>query len=110
MDKDPLKKRDLGLAGIVVVICQTLTNYHSSGNVSDQVRELRLDLEDLRMHQEKHFVRKEEIKSLELKLDDLKSQVIKLNGQIDKLSKDYAGLEDPGEYACMVEEKDTLWI
>ncbi len=77
---NPLRKRDMGLAGAIIVIAQAITQefyrFHSVNDISDELREIRAD-------QEKYFVKKSELKKFAQKIDDLKKEIARLNSKIE---------------------------
>lgn len=82
MEKPSLKKRDLGVAGLAVVLIQALSSYQASQSVTD---ELRRELQELKLNQEQYFVRKTEMAQFGSKMDKVFHQLGKLEQQVSSL-------------------------
>ena len=80
-----IKRRDLGLAGTLVVIIDALSSYQSSRFLSTDVNKLKDEVIQMRLDSEKYFVKKTEMSIVVNKLDTLNTQIT----QLDQTLRDY---------------------
>ncbi len=96
-----VKRRDMGIAGILVVLSQILSSAQSQFSTSSEFKELRASFERLRNEQDQFFVRREEFKQVVSKLDKMSVDITEINDQI-KIMRDNASasldLEDGEDY------------
>lgn len=81
----PIKKRDLGIAGAIVVLAELLSNFQSSQNVATEIVKFREEFAASNLEREQFFVRKSELGNLSIKLDKANDQLTKLNDQVVSL-------------------------
>lgn len=74
----PIKRRDMGIAGAIIILAQVLSSTQSAQNLSKEIAELKRDIEASNLEREQYFVRKTEIFSLTRKLDRVSDQVTSL--------------------------------
>lgn len=79
-----IKRRDMGIAGAIIVLSQALTSLQSSHSISGQVEELKNQLQTSKMETEQYFVRKTELVTVVAKIDKLSDQVSDLKNQFSK--------------------------
>lgn len=85
MEGDPLKKRDMGIAGALIVLTQVLTNFHSSETVTDRIEELQKEFRQSLVDREQYFVRKIEIRDLSSKIEKVNGELIQIKNQVTSL-------------------------
>lgn len=106
------RRRDMGIAGAVVILSQVLTNYQSTNTVATEIRELKDAIQDIRKEQRTTFARKEQLKSLETSMDEVKSELQEIKKQIRRLSNQYAEaeLEDDFGDVCITPVAQDLLV
>jgi chromosome segregation ATPase len=85
-----LKRKDMGLASVIIVLTQIISTFNSSQKNATDFKELKASFDDLHNYREKFLVKKDDLKSLTTKLDRLHSQFVKLNKEIKSIKNDYA--------------------
>lgn len=85
MDSAPLKRKDLGLVGGLMVSVQALTSFLASQTVSNDIDALRKEIFEVRINQEQYFVRKPEMGVVSDKLDAMSAQLTDLKDQVSAL-------------------------
>lgn len=82
-----LKRRDMGFASVVIVIAQIISSIQStenvSSNLSNEISNVRIQLDEARSHQEKYFVKREELDKVVAKIDSMNSQLKKIKRHLD---------------------------
>jgi hypothetical protein len=82
MDAAPLRRKDVGLVGAILVGIQAFVSISGAHVVSEQVESFRKELVDIRLAQEQFFVRKTELGMLSEKLDHMSSEISNLKEQV----------------------------
>ncbi len=85
-----LKRRDISLTGAIILISQALTSFHSSHRLSKEMEAFKASFLQLKIDQEKFFVKKEELKTVVTKLDSVKKELTELNEQIKQAETSHA--------------------
>lgn len=80
-------RKELGIAGSLVVITQIMTSVGSSQALSDKIDKLNYDIHLLRVEREQYFVRKSDIHQLSSKIDQLSDDVVRVKEQINSLKR-----------------------
>jgi uncharacterized protein YydD (DUF2326 family) len=88
MDDKRIKRKDLGIAGAVVVIAEAITNFTSSRSISHEVIKIKDEIKDMKVEREQYFVRKTELSSVSKKLDKLNDQLIRVDDKIASIKKE----------------------
>jgi hypothetical protein len=79
-----IKRRDMGIAGAIIVLSQAVTSLQSSHSISGQVEELKTQLETSKIEREQYFVRKTELVTVVAKIDKLSDQVSDLKNNFSR--------------------------
>lgn len=80
-----IKRRDLGIAGTLIVLFQSFISFQSSQNISAQFEKLEQQIQDSKVHTEQFFVRKEEMDNVSKKLEKMNDQLTRLNNKVISL-------------------------
>ncbi len=80
-----VKKRDMGLAGAIIVISQLISNVQSSNKVSDEIIKFKDEYHQSQVDLEKFFVRKSELSKVVKKLDKMDDRLSQMNQKIESL-------------------------
>lgn len=117
-----LKKRDMGLAGAVIVLAQVISNFQSTRNLSNEIDQLKTEFHQVRSDQEQYFVKKEELKVVTVKLDSMSGQLSKIRNQIKSMTdsdvafnKSFIGCSsfsqaDHPSYLINIPSKNKKWF
>lgn len=68
---DSLNRRDVGIAGALVILAQAITSSQSTSSINDQLEELRKSILMAKIEREQYFVRKEELRLVVQKIDKI---------------------------------------
>lgn len=90
---NPLKKRDMGIAGAIIVLSQVISNFQSSKSISEEFKDLKNQFIQLQLDQEKYFVKKSDMKKVVSQLDKMNEELSKINDQIESIRDTTAFLE-----------------
>lgn len=85
--KNPIKRRDMGIAGALIVISQFISSFQSSQSVSSEISKFKEDFNQLKVDREQYFVRKTDLAPVLTKLDSLNEQLVKLNEKVASLKR-----------------------
>jgi hypothetical protein len=99
MDKQ-LRKADMGWTGAIIILCQVISSFQASKSVSEELKDLKISILDIRVDQEKNFVRKEQAKTFEAKIEEIKEDVKDIKKQIKHLRSEYAYSDPKGIVGC----------
>jgi hypothetical protein len=80
-----LKKRDMGIASILIVVSQLASTFQTSKGISDDIRDLRAEIASVRKDHEKYFVKKEELGTVVVTLNRMTKELVRINQQIKTL-------------------------
>lgn len=83
-----IKKRDMGIAGALIVIAQSVISFQSAQIISDDIQAIRQDLQDSNLAREQFFARKTEIAVISIKMDKMAEQLTRLKQQVGELQSD----------------------
>jgi len=103
-----VKRRDIGIAGALIILSQAITSSQSSNSITNQIDELRNQLIQLKVDREQYFVRKDELKKVINKLDKMQVDIATINEQI-KWLRHMAELDtryDEEVVGCLYERRD----
>jgi hypothetical protein len=81
----PIKRRDVGIAGLVIVLAEIASNFQSSSNVASEIVKFKEEFQASKVEREIYFVRKTELEALSNKLEKLTDQLSILNNQVVSL-------------------------
>ncbi len=81
----PVRRRDMGLASVAVILSQVLSSFQSNRDLSKDIQQIRTEFHQIRDDQEKYFVRKEELRRVDEKLDLMNTQLAQIRVQIKKI-------------------------
>lgn len=81
----PIRRKDFGIAGALIVLSQLLSSFQSSQNVSKEIEKVKDDFNESLIEREEFFVRKTDIVAMTSKLDQMNEQLIKVNEQLNSL-------------------------
>lgn len=107
LNTSPVKRRDMGIAGFVVVVSQLASSFQSSQNVATEIVKFREEFHKSLLDREEFFVRKTEITNLISRLDEMNDHMIKLTEQVRTLTDSYAFQEAEGIVGCSYEPSYT---
>lgn len=74
----------MGLAGAIIVVSQIITQYFSSFH---STKNISVELEQIRLDQEKYFAKKDEVEKVSLKIDSLKKDLSEMNNKIKYIKR-----------------------
>jgi Ser-tRNA(Ala) deacylase AlaX len=86
----PLRRRHMGLAGAIIIISQVITQYFSSSHSNKNISE---ELLQMKINQEKYFVKKEELEQVSSKIDKMRKDLADMNDKI-RFIKRYVSSEE----------------
>lgn len=86
MDPKTLKRTDMGLTGAVIILCQVISSFQSSRNLSQEIDQLKSAFHEEKAEHEKYFVKKEELGEVSLKLDKMSKRLFVIQKQIKNLN------------------------
>lgn len=95
-----VKRRDMGVVGIIIVVSQLFTSFQSSQNVSEQLEHFRDEFSQSQVDLEKYFVRKTDVAVINQKLDKTNEKLAQIGEQIKNLKslvKDHTYTESETE-------------
>lgn len=104
-----VRKRDMGIAGILLILSQIFSSYQSTEHLSNKINELQDAFEELKSNQEKYFVRKEELKKVVKKIDKMNEELVKLSKQIDSIAS-YDLYDREELFGCVLEQPDSASV
>lgn len=78
-----LLRKDLGIAGTVVVLSQLITSFQSQQTVTERIDKLSETIQVMRLDVEQFFVRKTDLQNLSHKIDQLSEQVAHIKEHLD---------------------------
>lgn len=81
----PIKRREVGIAGAVIVIAQFISTFQSSQSVTNEIAKLREEFQQLRIDREQYFSRKTDLIPILTKLDKMNEKLIELNEKLASL-------------------------
>ena len=81
----PIKRRDVGIAGALIVLAQLFSDFKASHNVSSEILKFREEFQSSKLEREQFFVRKSELDSLGHKLEKINDQLFQLSQQVVSL-------------------------
>lgn len=84
MERPSVKKTDIGLAGALIILAQTLSSHRSTDQLSKEIQNLKDDIRALKVDQQEFFVRKPELELLEEKLNLANEQLSNIKNWIQK--------------------------
>lgn len=79
---EPVKRRDVGMTGLLIVASQLISTIHSWQGLSSQINELKTQLVALKSEREEFFVKKTEMAVAMKKIDQMASHVSALKDQV----------------------------
>lgn len=101
----PLKRRDVGLAGAIIILSQFLSGLQSSNKVSDEIIKFKDEYHQSQVDLEKFFVRKSELSKVVKKLDKMNDQLVQMNEKIESMKEHEFSLNEEDEVCA---RKTTL--
>lgn len=107
----PIGRKDLSLAGALIVLSQVFSSVQSSQNISTELSHFKDEFRESLLEREKYFVRKSDLQSLLVKLDSMNEQLTKVNEQLNNLRtyvRENVSYEFP-IIGCSVQEADELF-
>lgn len=114
MDEDDgifnLKRWELGIAGSILVLSQTISHYQLSNSIQDDLNELKQSVQQSQVDRETYFVRKSELSVISTKIDKLTDQVTSLRAFI-KTTYNYDAQSEAlreDEISCSVEHSGDI--
>lgn len=105
--QSPLRKRDMGLAGAIIVLAQVLSSFQTSRNLSNEMDQLKSEFQIVRFEQEKYFVKKKELKNVIVKLDSMKVQLAGIRQQLRSI-RHIALNDDDNIVGCSFKEAELV--
>lgn len=75
-----VKKRDMGLASVAIVVSQIISSFQSSQSITREISQLKEEVQQIKFDREQLFVRKTDLVPITLRLD-------KMNEQLDALTQ-----------------------
>ncbi len=100
----PIRRKDVGIAGAVIVLSQLLSSFQSSQTVTTQMGHLQEEFQQLKVDRELYFVRKADIVPLTEKLDKLNDKLISINENVSVIKrflKDNKFYDEVGYLGCV---------
>ncbi len=108
LDPRLANKKDMGLAGAILVLSQVLSSYQSTQKVTAELADLKGAFTLMRSDQEKYFVKKEELVVVVRKLDQLVVEMSRVRRNIKSMSEEFVTLQLEPEHnlvgACALED------
>lgn len=95
-----IKRKDMGIAGALIVVIQGITALQSTNSVSADIEALRKEIQQSAIERERFFVRKTDLLVLTQKIDDLADKVTDLKSH----------LEDSYSMECEPDDKEVAWL
>lgn len=105
-----VKRRDIGIAGALIVLAQAITSSKSADSINLQIEELKKSFIAAKIEREQFFVRKEELKGVVTKLDKLEIEIAKIGERINYLGDSSSIASEHGEYvSCDFKPKKAIF-
>lgn len=79
-------RKDIGIAGLIVIATQGLTTYKTNDHITQQVDELRAQIGQSSLDREQYFLRKTDFQSMSQKIDKLSESVAKMEEKLSSIS------------------------
>jgi DNA repair exonuclease SbcCD ATPase subunit len=77
--------REIGLVGILTLLGQLGIGFHSNYNVSDEIKKLTSEIQEIRLEQEKYYVRKYQLRDISIKLDKIEERINSLTVSVSSI-------------------------
>jgi hypothetical protein len=87
----PIKRREMGLTGAIIVLAQVASTFQSNKDLSEEIKSIRNDFKAAEIRQDTTFVRKTEIESLRNQLD---KNLTKVNKSLIHVQKELKNLQE----------------
>lgn len=85
--KHPLKRKDLGIAGAVIVLAEAASNFQSSRSVSTEVIKMHDELTIMKVERDAYFVKKTELANVMKKIDKMNDSIVSIDVKVGKLKQ-----------------------
>ncbi len=83
-----VKKRDLGITGLVVVLTQALSQFSSTDKLAKDIEDFKHEFKVSLLEREEYFVRKSDLQPLIIKLDQVSEKLSGLASKVNSLKRD----------------------
>ncbi len=100
MQGGQIKRGEMGIAGAIIVISQVLSQFQITRNTGKEVDELKQEFRQVKIDQEKYFVKKEEMRLVVNKLEQMASELASMTREIKSIREDgflTLDLDHPGD-------------
>lgn len=100
----PLRRRDMGLTGAIIVLAQVLSSFQANRNLSQDIEDLKSQIHQAKEDRQKYFVKKEEFQAVVITLDKMADQLDDINKEIKSIKDDYVSYAaEDGTVSCVYE-------
>ncbi len=78
MNTGAVKRKDLGIAGTLIILSHAFANYQTNKTITNDIASLHDEIQEMRLENEKYFIRRIEVEILASKMDKMNEKLVKL--------------------------------